>query len=124
MARSQGHPAAGSGEKTEEGWRHLPSSHRYERKGLRACFNAKVFEIVPFALNDVRMPIPGYIRAIGSNCTKCPGALVTILIAVCIVPGVEVGVSGSLILLMRSHINRAISIDVPIGALPCWNATS
>src|SRR5260370_26721738 len=107
-----------SSEKTEEGWRHLPSSHHDERKGLRACFNASVFEIVPFALNDVRMPIPGYIRAIGSNETKCPGALVTNLIATCIVPGVEVWVSGSLIFSCEVTLIVLSASISPLGLFP------
>src|ERR1700730_5985512 len=104
-----------------------PSSSHFmargdERKHLHLinqlwpCQDAAAGMVVPFLLHDIWMTIPTHIAAIRIDMTKCPGALVSNLLARCIIPCVQVWISCGLDLLVRGHVDRCIGIDIAIGA--------
>src|SRR5258706_8235953 len=68
--------------------------------------------VVPFLLHLVRMTVPRHIAAILVGGPKVPGTLVTDFITGPVVPGIQKWIGCRLYLLVRSHVDRAIGIEV------------
>src|SRR5947209_10365087 len=84
--------------------------------GLRASQNAAAFGIVPFLLELVSVAIEDHVAALGIGGTEVPGALIADLAAAGVKPGIQQGIGRRLHLLVRSHVDRAIGIEVVVGA--------
>ena len=79
---------------------------------LRPGKDATSAVIIPFFLNDVPVSIPGDIGTGGVACSEDPGAFVTDLIAIVIVPGIQERIGCRLHLFVRGDVDRLIGIIV------------